>query len=962
MASLHLPPGNDGPVNEGERRVLAYLKENLPDSFELHPNLQVSIGQGQLAECDIIAFGPDCMWLIEVKDIAGVLRITEHECYVNHEVREHPVHATRRDAQKIKSRLSVVPNLAGVWIQPLVILAREPRALDLADTMKPFVVKMPRAVQLILDPTLVGRERGRLPDALRNQAKARLSLDSSARVNRPRFNGYRCDRLESDSGDRQWWRASHELMGTTVLLEVVKIDRVLSPSEQQQRRAEAFRAARVRSEVGTSEFLHTPDNAFLADDGSVVVVHPTPPASTLAASEEDVRAWDDDKKRRIVYSIASAVALLAGKNVVHRTIGPECIYVRADGSAALGGFSLAGFHDTSGKTVTPEMWGALGGSFFDAPEHLSGGVGLATDVFALGSLIRYLWPDGPPEELAGAADVATRAEAAKRDITADQIAKVARAEAPATPVAKAPVTLEPEAVLGGRYQLVEQLGAGATSTVWKAVDTLNAKAVALKVFNRPDAGAAAQREYAALEEVMHPGVVKARYFGSVDGLWMLITEFLDGPVLRLAMPPLAPVLNVDQAVSTALRLLAALEAIHPDMPRILELAAKDQRSDDEERLLDDLRQKGITHRDVKPENIILANPDQPVLVDFGLAASGTQGEAGGTAAYRPAGAVSTSADPDLDMFAVGVIVHELLTGRHPYTDADPMTGTLDVDAALPDHVRDVISRACSPRYEDRFRSAQEFIAALVTLGVADVPLPQPQADHVNLMKRIQEALAECRWDDAEELCPAAWTVIRERIARRRALDEGRQVAPPLLEIDGFELRFVETRRFEKAQSTDKGQVGPGVVRVYSVNGPHGELLEIGEFFADTSERWIGVTESYDTPLPLSRLKQGLRIGIASVDGVTMMELRQAQITNEQGWSAAYGATAVELDAGAGVSVEEVLRRFGCTAYGTRSSVFGDIGNRRNQMCMGVPDDAEHLPAVAYFLTRVMPLARGVTTA
>ena len=70
-APVVLAPGNPGPVNEGERRVLEQLAANLPDSFELHPNLQVAVDRGALVECDIIVFGPDCIWVVEVKDLAG---------------------------------------------------------------------------------------------------------------------------------------------------------------------------------------------------------------------------------------------------------------------------------------------------------------------------------------------------------------------------------------------------------------------------------------------------------------------------------------------------------------------------------------------------------------------------------------------------------------------------------------------------------------------------------------------------------------------------------------------------------------------------------------------------------------------------------------------------------------------------------------------------------------------------
>lgn len=240
---------------------------------------------------------------------------------------------------------------------------------------------------------------------------------------------------------------------------------------------------------------------------------------------------------------------------------------------------------------------------------------------------------------------------------------------------------------------------------------------------------------------------------------MLISEFLDGPSLRAAMPPAVSALTFDQAASTVLKVLSALVAIHPDMPRIVELAEKADRSDDEERELERLRGKGITHRDAKPENII--GERRTTGARRLRAGSGrSSGRFGRHAEDRPAGAAFDHADPDLDLFAVGVVLHELLTGETPYTDRDPVGGVLTVDPGLPAGVRELLARACSPRFEDRFRSAQDFVQALVVLGVDEVPMPWPPLNVTERMRGIQNAIAERRWEDALYLCPAEWLQIR----------------------------------------------------------------------------------------------------------------------------------------------------------------------------------------------------------
>ena len=91
----------------------------------------------------------------------------------------------------------------------------------------------------------------------------------------------------------------------------------------------------------------------------------------------------------------------------------------------------------------------------------------------------------------------------------------------------------------------------------------------------------------------------------------------------------------------------------------------------------------------------------------------------------------------------------------------------------------------------------------------------------------------------------------------------------------------------------------------------------------------------------------------------MAELRQARISNDNGWSNLFQANATEMDGGAGVDVDATLRAFGATGYGTRFDVLGEAGVRRNYLCMTMPEENEDAPAVAHFLTKVLPLTRGV---
>jgi len=623
----------------------------------------------------------------------------------------------------------------------------------------------------------------------------------------------------------------------------------------------------------------------------------------------------------------------------------------------LGGFS--GFSFVSGKYAPIS---AVAGAPFDrhaflSPEHANGPVTTKSDLFALGMLIRHLWQDAIPLDLANIAQRATRPNPAERDVSAHEVADLLTPKRPEPDTG--PKALEVGSVLGNRYELERLISKGESSSVWKAVDRQTSSSVAMKIFVSDDASENAQREYKVLESVSHPNVVKVRHFGQIDGFWVVVSEFLDGPNLRFAMPPVVSPFAVEQAVSMTLHLLSALETIHPNISEILELSSKGARSNADEWRLDQLRREGVTHRDIRPDNIILVGSNRPVLVDFGLAASGEVGVAGGVREYRPAGAAVESADPDVDLFALGIVLHQVLTGQDPYANGDPMTGHLQLSDSLDEGIRQVLARACSPKFEERFRSASEFSTALVALGLDTVTLPMPPLDNVAIMHGIQDALVQGDWDKAIELCPAGWVDLLRRIEERRGLAELAEAQESLLELEGFTLRFLETREFDSAQSAGAVTVGPGTIRVYRAAGPNGENLDIGYFVSECGERWVHTLDVYETPLPLKRLEQGLRIGVHPFGSELKAELRQARVNGPELWSSAFKATEEEIALGAGGDVRGIVDRFGASKYGTQEDVFGDRSPRRGYVCAVFPPYAEDLPAVLYFLTRVMPLARGV---
>jgi beta-lactam-binding protein with PASTA domain len=231
------------------------------------------------------------------------------------------------------------------------------------------------------------------------------------------------------------------------------------------------------------------------------------------------------------------------------------------------------------------------------------------------------------------------------------------------PDAATPTTLD------GRYRVLGKIAAGGMGEVYRALDAVLAREVAVKVLHRSLAGDPGfverfRREARSAASLNHPNVVHVHDWGAVDGVYFMVMEYVQGQSLR-------DVLNAEgllapgQAVEVLLQVLAALEHAH---------------------------RKGIVHRDVKPENIMLTPEGVAKVTDFGLArayADGRSTQTGtvtGTVQYlAPEQLQGEPADPRTDLYSLGIVAFELLTGRVPFDGETQM-------AIAYRHLRDRVPR------------------------------------------------------------------------------------------------------------------------------------------------------------------------------------------------------------------------------------------------------------------------------
>jgi serine/threonine-protein kinase len=269
-------------------------------------------------------------------------------------------------------------------------------------------------------------------------------------------------------------------------------------------------------------------------------------------------------------------------------------------------------------------------------------------------------------------------------------------------------------VVSGRYRLESHLGSGATSAVWRARDLDLGRVVALKALLGagvdPQLAGRFEREGQILGRLSHPNVVPVFATGNDGGRPYLVMAFVDGKSFDqvLAEGPMA----VDDALDLAADVAAGLAAAH---------------------------RAGVVHRDVKPANIVCGNDGVPRLVDFGIARADdltamTRADSVlGTASYlSPEQARGEVPGPASDVYALGCVLYEALTGSPPFRGDSPLSVAYkhvhDVPVAVrslrpevPAAVEAVVLRALAKLPADRYAGGADLEADLRRARQGEAP-------------------------------------------------------------------------------------------------------------------------------------------------------------------------------------------------------------------------------------------------
>lgn len=965
MAELLLTPDNPGPVNEGEARVVQRLVDELPDSYVVIPNLEVPVQGGLMVEIDALVLGPDIAWVVEVKDHAPDVEINQHSYLVGGMPRGHAVKVTRRKCQQLHTRMAAIgPQLGWVWFQPLVVLAQQPAGLDVAAEMEPFVRLIDDAAQLIAHPSLINLFKDPINPA--TFAALRQHLADEAKPRPPRFDSdmYVGTQLIAKAEGWELWLGEHKVFKETVELHIRHVTAGATPAEKQQLRQRALYPAVLGHRVAKHPNVAVPKDPFFLEDGSAVLVVPERTLPTIGELAEDSSdAFDTPARRKVLLDVARTIDFCHRRGVALRALGPDSILVANHGAPIITGFLYAHTGVNDAMADTPLNWATLVPPDWQAPEQTAGNdVSFATDRWFVGHLARTLFPGGVSADVDRVINELLDEQPDQRP---ESLAPLIEAlAAPAT--AAAPHIVDPAegAVFGERYELRSLIGQGGFAQVWEAYDKIQRVDVAIKIFDTDEAGDDVRSECAILQSIAHPGVVRIRDATVLNGRWLIVMErlyghgldslVLAGQLLERRRLPEAEVVQI------GIDLLSTLAALHPDVEEMWSTWRSGTSDGSRNPALQ--RQSGkLVHRDIKPQNVIMVEGRGPVLIDFGLAALGSAASVGvGTPGYQPPDAIQGGVDPDLDLYAVGVTLCELLGGR--VGSGNSSRSTIQLPQRVSAGLRSVLSRATHPKRTMRFRDAADFIAGLVELNFPTVTLPTPPVDVITLQADIWQAVRDRDFDRARVVCPDTWTSILERIDEVEALTALTAASPPVSEAHGFRLVHRGDRFASEAVDTDNVVVSKARVSDYVVEGPGGTTLELHVFAGSVDgegefeRRWVTSGEAFAVDGPLRLLAGGaLRMSRLRIAGDVVVELAMAERRADGKGRGKRKASLHELNTAAGVDTESILRGAGALQVDTRAEVISDTSNRRNYLCARFDRDAPHSLAVAYFVTRVLPL-------
>ena len=744
------------PVNDDERKAIAYLRDSLPDTFTVIHNFELRQGR-EVFEIDVALLGPHCVHLIDVKGTRGQIDVYGSKWYPEGRAPYHsPLAILRNHARMLKSLICdqhpTNRALGGVHVDAAVLMtAADAHVQDPGGQDASAITYLKKCATFFKSTQRI--PAGRSTDIRQHFREIQRAITGRAAPrNAPLCFGHWQVEEKLGGTDRYTeYRARHTLLGArrggAARLQVYPIDPYLPEAERARERRRIENAFRAVAALPGHPNILTVREFFTteAEDRFVLVTEDVPGHGLRQHMQKSALALTFDQKIAVVRDVLGALdhAHRSRTQVVHRNLTPDAVLVGAAGRALLRGFDYARAGADRASTIAGDIVDELDPAY-QAPECYKdpARAGVAADLYAAGLVFFELlagepaWtsvddmmdkdgvfavkpselkPDLPAEfddwlQSLCAFDVEDRPASAAIALSGfnaivgpdpragDQApAKNVLSPAPAQPGVDY-ATLKPGDPLGNRFRVEELLGRGGFAVVYRVFDSYSDTSRVLKLIvkDRRSTFERLKREYSILEHLPpHPNVVRAVWADKLtDDTPYMVFEHVPGTGVNELFDSRS--FSPDDVKRLGLETLAGLEHLHAH---------------------------GVFHRDVKPSNLLWT--DQGVrIIDFNVAVGAEDDESrpGGTRRYIPPDLqigeeLSAEEKTDWDLFGLGVTLYECATGKYPWEGTRPIADAAprhpgDFNSDLADGFVQVLLRAIAPRRADRFVAATAFRAAL----------------------------------------------------------------------------------------------------------------------------------------------------------------------------------------------------------------------------------------------------------
>ncbi len=259
--------------------------------------------------------------------------------------------------------------------------------------------------------------------------------------------------------------------------------------------------------------------------------------------------------------------------------------------------------------------------------------------------------------------------------------------------------------LDGRYEITELIGVGGMAEVYKGIDVIDNKTVAIKILKKEYAENEEflrrfRNESKAIAVLSHPNIVRIYDVGFSEKIQYIVMEYIDGITLKEYIEE-EQILTWKDTVHFVIQILRALQHAH---------------------------EKGIVHRDIKPQNIMMFTDGTIKVMDFGIAKfareegkTATDQAIGSVHYISPEQASGSVTDAKSDIYSVGAMMYEMLTGRKPFDSDNPVAIAVmhmhdiperprALNPDIPDGLEEIVLRAMEKAPEDRYQSTAEMIS------------------------------------------------------------------------------------------------------------------------------------------------------------------------------------------------------------------------------------------------------------